>query len=67
MAAVALSVLATEAVAGASLVTLAELVARVRRVLRRIGDFSYALEPRIKIDDRLEVEFALQAVVLRNR
>ncbi len=37
-----------------------ELVARVERLLRRIGDFSYALEPRIRIDERLEVELARQ-------
>ena len=35
-----------------------ELVARVQRLLRRITDFSYALEPRIRIDGRLELEFA---------
>ena len=45
----------------------AELVARVRRVLRRIGDFSYALEPRIKIDDRLEVEFARRLAFVEGR
>ena len=38
----------------------AELVARIERLLRRIGDFSYALEPRIRVDERLEVEFARQ-------
>lgn len=37
-----------------------ELVARVDRLLRRIGDYSYALEPRIRVDGRLEVEFARQ-------
>jgi len=41
-----------------------ELVARVERVLRRIGDFSFALEPVVDIDDRLAVDFAhRQAVV----
>lgn len=39
-----------------------ELVARVERLLRRIGDFSYALEPRIRVDERLEVELARQLV-----
>lgn len=41
-----------------------ELVARVRRLLRRIGDFSYTLEPRVRVDDRLEVEFARQQAIL---
>ncbi len=41
-----------------------ELVARVRRVLRRIGDFAYTLAPVIPVDDRLAVDFAhKQAVV----
>jgi DNA-binding response OmpR family regulator len=41
-----------------------ELVARVQRVLRRIGDFAYALEPVIRVDDRLAVDFAhLWAIV----
>lgn len=41
-----------------------ELVARVRRVLRRIGDFAYTLAPVIPVDDRLAVSFAhKQAVV----
>ena len=35
-----------------------EFLARIERLLRRIGDFAYALEPRIRVDDRLEVEFA---------
>ena len=34
-----------------------ELVARVRRVLRRIGNFAYTLEPIIKIDERLHIDF----------
>ncbi|MGD1994583.1 MAG: response regulator transcription factor, partial [Anaerolineae bacterium] len=37
-----------------------ELVARVQRVLRRIGDFAYALEPVTRVDDRLAVDFAHQ-------
>lgn len=41
-----------------------ELVARVERLLRRIGDFSYALEPRIRVDDRLELEFARRLAVV---
>ena len=35
-----------------------EFLARIERLLRRIGDFAYALEPRIQVDERLQVEFA---------
>lgn len=35
----------------------AELVARIRRVLRRMGDFAYRLDPIIKIDDNLQIDF----------
>lgn len=35
-----------------------ELVARVNRVLRRIGDFAYVLDPVVKIDDKLSVDFS---------
>jgi DNA-binding response OmpR family regulator len=34
-----------------------ELVARTRRVLRRIGEFDFDLEPRTRIDDRLTIDF----------
>ncbi len=34
-----------------------ELVARVRRVLRRIGNFAYTLAPIVHIDDRLQIDF----------
>lgn len=34
-----------------------ELVARVRRVLRRLGDFAYTLEPIIRVDAHLQVDF----------
>ncbi len=44
-----------------------ELLARVDRVLRRIGDFSYALEPRIRVDERLEVELARRLVHVNSR
>ncbi len=41
-----------------------ELVARVNRVLRRIGDFAYTLEPTTRVDDRLCVDFpGRQAIV----
>lgn len=42
-----------------------EVVARIERLLRRIGDFSYALEPRIRIDEQLEVELARQLAFVR--
>ena len=38
----------------------AELVARVRRVLRRIGDFSFVLAAETPVDDRLAVDFVRQ-------
>jgi DNA-binding response OmpR family regulator len=44
-----------------------ELVARVERVLRRIGDFAYALEPVIQVDRRLAVDFAHQQVIVDNQ
>ncbi len=34
-----------------------ELVARVRRVLRRMGDYSYTLDSTTRVDDRLTVNF----------
>jgi len=37
-----------------------ELVARVQRVLRRIGDFAYALDVLIRVDTRLSVDFPHQ-------
>jgi DNA-binding response OmpR family regulator len=37
-----------------------ELVARVRRVLRRIGDFAYCLAPVTRVDERLAVDFVGQ-------
>lgn len=44
-----------------------ELVARVERVLRRIGDFVYALEPVVRVDDHLAVDFARQTVTIRQQ
>jgi DNA-binding response OmpR family regulator len=35
-----------------------ELVARVQRVLRRIGGFAYALDPVTQVDDRLAMDLA---------
>jgi DNA-binding response OmpR family regulator len=34
-----------------------ELVARVRRVLRRIGDFGYTLDPLVRVDALLQIDF----------
>ena len=34
-----------------------ELVSRIRRVLRRIGDFGYTNDPVLKIDHRLSIDF----------
>lgn len=34
-----------------------ELIARVNRVLRRIGDFAYTLDPTVQVDDHLSVNF----------
>jgi len=44
-----------------------ELVARVQRVLRRIGDFAYALEPITKVDDRLAVDFNHQQAIVKQK
>jgi DNA-binding response OmpR family regulator len=41
-----------------------ELAARVQRVLRRIGDFNYALEPTIRVDERLAVDLGRQRVYI---
>jgi DNA-binding response OmpR family regulator len=41
-----------------------ELVARVERVCRRIGDFGYTLQPVIQVDERLSVDFAHQRVTV---
>lgn len=41
-----------------------ELVARVRRVLRRIGDFSYTLDKTVTIDDHLQIDFVHQQALV---
>ena len=41
-----------------------ELVARVRRVLRRVGDFAYTLDPLTEVDAHLQVDFAGQRAVI---
>jgi DNA-binding response OmpR family regulator len=40
-----------------------EMVARVERVFRRIGDFGYTLQPVIRVDDGLSIDFAHQKAV----
>ncbi|MDW8070592.1 MAG: response regulator transcription factor, partial [Anaerolineae bacterium] len=42
-----------------------ELLARVERVLRRIGNFAYALQPIVRVDDYLAVNFARQQAYVR--
>jgi DNA-binding response OmpR family regulator len=44
-----------------------ELVARVRRVLRRMGDFAYTLEPVTFIDKNLQVNFAECSAFVRGQ
>ncbi len=44
-----------------------ELVARVQRVLRRIGDFAYTLAPLTHIDDDLAVDFVHQLARVRGQ
>jgi DNA-binding response OmpR family regulator len=44
-----------------------ELVARLERVCRRIGDFGYTLEPVIRVDERLSVDFAHQRILVAGR
>ncbi len=41
-----------------------ELVARVRRVLRRIGEFAYDLEPQTRIDERLMIDFPNRTAIV---
>lgn len=42
----------------------AELVARVRRVLRRVGDFAYTLDPVTQVDKHLQVDFPGKQIYL---
>ena len=41
-----------------------ELVARIERVLRRVGDFAYSLEPIVRADSRLSIDFAHQQALI---
>lgn len=44
-----------------------ELVARARRVLRRIGEFAYSMTPLTVVDDYLKIDFVNQRVVVDGR
>lgn len=41
-----------------------ELVARVGRVLQRIGYFEYALQPIVVVDERLEIDFPERSAII---
>ena len=45
----------------------AELSARVGRILKRIGDFSYTHQPLIEVDEHLAVDFVHQKVIINER
>lgn len=45
----------------------AELAARVGRILKRIGDFSYTHQPLIQVDEHLAVDFVHQRVIINER
>lgn len=42
----------------------AELVARISRLLRRIGDFSYTLAPQMRVDRHLVIEFGRRLAIV---
>ncbi len=44
-----------------------ELAARIGRILRRMGDFTYTLEPQIRVDDHLAVDFVQQRAIAGGR
>lgn len=44
-----------------------ELVARVRRVLRRIGDFTYTLDPVTQVDEYLSIDFPSRKVIINGK
>ncbi len=44
-----------------------ELTARIGRILRRMGDFTYTLEPQIQVDDHLSVDFVQQRAIVGGR
>jgi len=45
----------------------AELVARVRRVLRRIGSFAYTLKPVVHVDRNLQIDFPNRQAMVQQR
>jgi DNA-binding response OmpR family regulator len=44
-----------------------ELSARIGRILRRIGDFSYTQQPEVQVDRRLAVDFVRQRAIVDER
>ncbi|MDX1503071.1 MAG: response regulator transcription factor [Thermoanaerobaculia bacterium] len=44
-----------------------ELTARVGRVLKRMGDFSYTLQPEVRVDQHLAVDFVRQRAIVDGR
>lgn len=44
-----------------------ELIARVRRVLRRTGHFAYELAPQTRIDERLAIDFANRQAIVEDQ
>ncbi|MEM7115882.1 MAG: response regulator transcription factor [Chloroflexota bacterium] len=44
-----------------------ELVARVRRVLRRMGDFAYTLAPETRVDQRLTIDFPNRKAIVHGK
>ncbi len=44
-----------------------ELVARTRRVLRRIGEFAYDLEPQTRVDERLLIDFPNRTAIVEGK
>jgi DNA-binding response OmpR family regulator len=44
-----------------------ELVARTRRVLKRMGELAYELEPQTQVDDRLLVDFPQRTAVVEGK
>jgi DNA-binding response OmpR family regulator len=48
-------------------IVLLTAVSRIERVLRRIGDFAYTLEPVIRVDEWLSIDFAHQRVWVEGR
>lgn len=45
---------------------LSELVVRIQRVLRRIGDFSYTTGAQVKVDEHLTISFAQKRLTIDN-